>query len=124
MKAFEVSVIGGKVRKVKIRTVGEYTVLDFCITKMRKRRDAEQFTTYYCSYFNPKDWMLSAINDGATVVVSGETWEREADGKVYRTFEVDSIVSVGSGDKAPETPVATRSIQEPTIDHSEDDLPF
>lgn len=124
MKSFEMSVVGGRVKGVKERNVGEYRILSYHISKMRKIKDEPQYTTIFCSHFNPHDWIFKAVVDGASVVVQGESWEREVDGKTYRTFEVSRLVAVDGGDKATVGPVTPRSIQEPTVDNAEDDLPF
>jgi len=124
VKAFEVSTVGGRVKGVKERKAGEYRILSYHISKMRKVKDEPQYTTIFCSHFNPHDWVFKAVVDGATVVIQGETWDREVDGKTYRTFEVSRLVTVDGGDKATASPAAPRSIQEPTVDHDDDDLPF
>lgn len=124
MKAFETSTIGGKVRNVKLRTVGEYTILEFSISKRRKKKDKEQFTTHFCSLFSPPDWVKNSVHDGSEVIVTGEVWDREVDEKVYRTFEVSRVVAADRADKAPEKPQVERSAPEPTPTQADDDLPF
>lgn len=127
MKGWELSTIGGTAKGVKVRKAGDFTILEFRITKSRKRKGETQYTSLFCSMFAPKDWMLKAITEGATVIVEGETWERKTDEKIYRSFEVNRLIAVdsqGSGGFAPESHGEPRSIQEPMDDATNDDLPF
>lgn len=121
MKAFEATVLGGKARKIKERKVGEYTVLEFSVTKSRKIKDDLQYMTFYCSIFNPRDWIKNSLTEDSVVVVQGQTWERNLGEKVYRTFEVSNVLSIDSG-SAYAKPVVERV--DSSKPNNEDDLPF
>lgn len=142
MKAFETSTLGGKARRVETKQVGEHTLLTFEITKKRKVKGEDQFTTSHCQIWNPQDWIVSALSDGSEIIVAGENWERSYEGqdgqrKTARQFEVRQVISLDHATTAqpatttrpePQKVAVTKPRVESNIQpqprEADDDLPF
>lgn len=116
MKASDVTILKGTIRKVEERN----DFYKFSISKKRKIKDSEQFTTFYCSKYKPNDYFKKACAEGNFVELVGSMWSREADGKTWWSYEVDSVLQWDAPrDAAPAQRVEpTKAVEDP------DDLPF
>lgn len=116
MKASDILILKGTVRKCQDRN-GMFT---FQISKKRKIKDVEQFTTFFCSKWKPNDYFLKAVQDGNFVELVGSMWSREVDGKTYWSVDVSDVLQYDY----PRAAEATHPQVQSNAPAVEDDLPF
>ena len=87
-------IVGHLGRDAETKAVGERTVINFSVATTRKAKDAEITTWWRVAYWVKSDRVSKHLTKGTPVLVSGEAYVREYDGKDGSKKEVKVLLRI------------------------------
>lgn len=120
----------GHIAEPKFATAGESLTARFGLATSRKRKDSEVTTWWNVTCWRKDaEFVQKYIKKGALLLIEGEAYEEEYEGKKYLKVEARKVVSLGqkpAGDavESPVPVVAAKPVPSKAQDLFTDEPPF
>ena len=130
-----VTIVGGLVRDVEVKTLGEYAVLNMTVASSKKVKGEDKTTYAPVNYWVKADSKLPQyLKKGTQVAISGEletqSWEKEGQKFSKLVVRANTLQLVGGKTNASDTqePASeakpTSPTETPEINIDEEEIPF